>query len=224
MIAAYVGYKLAGLAGAAVAATAALFPSFIIMLAILPVLERVRKLAWVRAVMRGMAPAVIGVLAVSLIRLAPAALPDPFAVVILAATLIALVSFPLGAFKLMIGGALLGVRRSRLPVLPGDSGRRHTLSPGPRAEPPAKGDHRDDSTDAGIPAGPARPGHPRELANGTVQPLGVPGCARADTLGGHPERSRSGPRASIGSDRSGNAVHRSPAGDDRCRSMSSWTR
>src|SRR6266540_2327727 len=33
---------------------------------------------------------------------------------------------------------------------------------------------RDDSTDAWIPAGPARPGHPRELANGTVQPLGLP--------------------------------------------------
>ncbi len=83
------------------------------MLAILPVLERVRKVAWMRAVMEGMAPAVIGVLAVSLIRLAPAALPDAFAVVILAATLIALVAFPLGAFKLMIGGAVLGVLRSR---------------------------------------------------------------------------------------------------------------
>lgn len=60
------------------------------MLVILPVLERVRMLAWVRAVMKGMAPAVIGVLAVSLIRLTPAALPDPFAVVVLAATLIGL--------------------------------------------------------------------------------------------------------------------------------------
>src|SRR5262249_46498789 len=72
MIAAYVGYKLAGVTGAAVAAMAAFLPSFIIMLAILPILDRVRQMMWVKAVMKGMGPAVIGVLAVSLIRLAPA--------------------------------------------------------------------------------------------------------------------------------------------------------
>jgi len=66
-----------------------------------------------------MAPAVIGVLAVSLFRLAPAALPDAIAVAILAATLLALVAFRIGAFKLMIAGALLGVLRSSLPAMPG---------------------------------------------------------------------------------------------------------
>src|SRR5881398_109404 len=60
MVAAYVGYKVAGVAGAAVAAAAAFLPSFILMLAVLPVLERVRKLAWTRAVMKGMGPAEIG--------------------------------------------------------------------------------------------------------------------------------------------------------------------
>jgi chromate transporter len=119
MIAAYVGYKVAGTAGAAVAAAAVFLPSFILMLAILPVLDRVRKLAWVRAVMKGMAPAVIGVLAVSLVRLAPAALPDPIAIVILAATVTALMVFQIGAFKLMVGGAILGVLRSHLAAIPG---------------------------------------------------------------------------------------------------------
>ena len=119
MIAAYVGYKVAGIAGAAVAATAAFLPSFIIMLIILPVLDRVRKLAWMRALMKGMGPAVIGVLAVSLIRLAPVALPDPFAIMIFAATLVALMAFRTGVFKLMIAGAALGVLRSYLPVLRG---------------------------------------------------------------------------------------------------------
>ncbi len=119
MIAAYVGYKTAGPAGAAVAGGAAFLPSFVIMLGVLPVLDRIRKLAGVRAVMKGMAPAVIGVLAVSLFRLAPAALPDPVAVVILAATLLALVAFRIGAFKLMIAGALLGVLRSALPAMRG---------------------------------------------------------------------------------------------------------
>jgi chromate transporter len=119
MIAAYVGYKVAGIAGAAVAATAAFLPSFIIMLIILPVLDRVRKLAWMRAVMKGMGPAVIGVLAVSLIRLTPAALPDPFAIAILAATLLAQIIFRIGVFRLMIAGAALGVLRSYVPVLRG---------------------------------------------------------------------------------------------------------
>jgi len=69
--------------------------------------------------MKGMAPAVIGVLAVSLIRLAPAALPDPFAIAILAATLLALMLSRIGVFKLMIGGAVLGVLRSYVPVMRG---------------------------------------------------------------------------------------------------------
>ncbi|OLB96297.1 MAG: hypothetical protein AUH30_12945 [Candidatus Rokubacteria bacterium 13_1_40CM_68_15] len=119
MIAAYVGYKVAGIAGAAVAATAAFLPSFIIMLAILPVLDRIRTLAWMRAAMKGMGPAVIGVLAVSLLRLAPYALPDPFAMVIMAATIVVLLNSRIGAFKLMVAGAILGVLRSRLPAVAG---------------------------------------------------------------------------------------------------------
>lgn len=119
MLAAYVGYKVAGIAGATVAATAAFLPSFILMLAILPALDRVRRLAWTRAVMKGMGPAVIGVLAVSLVRLAPYALPDPFAIAILVVTVIALVVGGIGPFKVIVGGAILGVLRSRLSAIPG---------------------------------------------------------------------------------------------------------
>ncbi len=116
MIAAYVGYKVAGVAGAAVAAAAAFLPSFVIMLGVLPVLDRVRHVTWIRAVMKGMAPAVIGVLVVSLFRLAPAGLPDRFAVVILGLTLLGAIVFQLGAFKLMVGGSAIGVLRSYLPA------------------------------------------------------------------------------------------------------------
>ncbi|PYO02794.1 MAG: hypothetical protein DMD91_02505 [Candidatus Rokuibacteriota bacterium] len=116
MIAAYVGYKLAGVAGAAVAATAAFLPSFVIMLCVLPVLDRVRQLALVKAVMKGMGPAVIGVLLVSLVRLSPAAVPDPLALAILVGTVVAAIAFRVGAFKLMMGGAVLGILRSQLPV------------------------------------------------------------------------------------------------------------
>ena len=116
MIAAYVGYKLAGVAGAAVAATAAFLPSFVIMLAILPVLDRVRQMTWVKAVMKGMGPAVIGVLAVSLVRLSPAAVPDPLALAILIGTIVAAMVLRIGAFKLMFGGAVVGVLRNQLPL------------------------------------------------------------------------------------------------------------
>jgi chromate transporter len=116
MIAAYVGYKLVGVAGAIVAAVAVFLPSFLIMLAVLPILDRVRRLAWVTAVMKGMGPAVIGVLAVSLVRLSPAAVPDPLAVALLIGTVVAAMAFRVGVFKLMIGGAVLGVLRARLPL------------------------------------------------------------------------------------------------------------
>jgi chromate transporter len=119
MVAAYVGYKVAGLGGAAVAATASFLPSFIIMLSILPMFERVRALVWAKAAMRGVGPAVIGVLAVFLVRMAPHALPDPFAVAILMGTLIGLLAWRIGAIKLMMAGAGLGVLRSRLLLLPG---------------------------------------------------------------------------------------------------------
>jgi chromate transporter len=116
MIAAYVGYKVAGVAGAAVAATAAFLPSFVIMLAILPVLDRVRQLTWVKAVMKGMGPAVIGVLAVALVRLCPAAVPDALALAILIGTMVAAIVFRFGAFTLLAGGAILGILRSEVPL------------------------------------------------------------------------------------------------------------
>src|SRR2546426_7830590 len=117
MVAAYVGCKVAGVTGAAVAAAAAFLPSFILMLAVLPVLDRVRKLAWTKAVMKGMGPAVIGVLAVSLVRLAPHALVDSFAIALLVATVIALSVGRIGAVRLVIAGSVLGVLRSRLLAL-----------------------------------------------------------------------------------------------------------
>lgn len=119
MVAAYVGYKVAGFGGAAIAATAIFLPSFIITLSILPVFERVRTLVWTRAAMRGVGPAVIGVMAVFLVRMAPHALPDPLAVAMLIGTLIALLAWRIGALKLMLAGAVFGVLRSRLTALPG---------------------------------------------------------------------------------------------------------
>jgi chromate transporter len=117
MVAAYVGYTVAGLTGAVVGATAAFLPSFVVMLVLLPMFDRVRTLGWARAAMRGIGPAVIGLLAVSLLRLAPHALPDPVAIVLLVTTVIALIYWRVGSLKLMLAGSVLGVLRSRLSSL-----------------------------------------------------------------------------------------------------------
>ena len=119
MVAAYVGYKVAGVAGAVIGGAAAFLPSFVMMLVILPALDRIRKLMWTRAALRGIAPAVIGVLAVSLIRLAPYAVPDVLALATLTATVLVLMVWRVATFKVMLGGAILGIARSRLFVLPG---------------------------------------------------------------------------------------------------------
>jgi len=118
MVAAYVGYKLAGVSGAVIAGMAIFLPSFILMLSILPVFDRVRKLIWAKAALRGIGPAVIGVITVSLFRMAPYALPDPIAIVLLVCTVIALLAWRIGAIKLVFLGALAGVLRSRLPLAP----------------------------------------------------------------------------------------------------------
>jgi chromate transporter len=115
MVAAFVGYKVAGVLGAAVAAGAIFLPSFILMLAVLPVLDRVRALAWMRAAMRGIGPAVVGVIALSILHLAPHAAPDAFTRALLGATVVALLACKVSALQAALAGGILGiVARSRL--------------------------------------------------------------------------------------------------------------
>jgi chromate transport protein ChrA len=76
--------------------------------------------------MHGVGPAASGMFAVSLVRMAPHALPDPFAVAMLMGTLVALFAWRIGATQLMMASSGLGVFRSRLCSLPGVRG---TLRP-----------------------------------------------------------------------------------------------
>jgi chromate transporter len=109
MVAAYVGYKLLGVAGAAAAAAAVFLPSFVLMLAILPVFDRVRQLAWTRAVIQGIAPGVIGVMAVALGRMAPHAAPDNLAILVLGATVAGLLYWQLAPLPAVLAGGVVGV-------------------------------------------------------------------------------------------------------------------
>jgi chromate transporter len=85
------------------------------MLSILPMLERVRRLTWVKAAMKGISPAVVGTLSVSIVQLAPHAAPDAFAAALLVLTVIVLLVWRLPVLTLVAGGGFVGiVARSKL--------------------------------------------------------------------------------------------------------------
>ncbi|MGQ0546860.1 MAG: chromate efflux transporter [Betaproteobacteria bacterium] len=109
MLAAFVGYKVAGVAGAAVAAGAIFLPSFVLLLSILPWLERWRALMWVRAAMRGVSPAVVGAIALTVVRMMPTAAPDAFTGVLFVGTIAGLLLWQLPAVPAAVGGGVLGV-------------------------------------------------------------------------------------------------------------------
>ena len=114
MLAAFVGYKVAGVAGAVVAGSAIFLPSFLLMLSILPMLDRVRSLAWTRAAMRGISPAVVGAVALTVVQLTPHAVTDLFTGTLFVLSIVALLLWKLPALVLALSGGLLGiVARSR---------------------------------------------------------------------------------------------------------------
>ena len=111
MVAAFVGFKLAGVAGAVVAVSAIYLPSFLMMLSILPLLRRLGDLQWLKALMRGVGPAVIGALAVSLAQMAPHAAPDVVTRLMFVLTIAIIVLRAVGPLPLIIGGGAIGLLR-----------------------------------------------------------------------------------------------------------------
>jgi chromate transporter len=109
MIAAYVGYKVLGFSGAVVSAACIFAPAFFLLLPLLPVLDRFQHLLWIKAAMRGINPAVIGCLVVTLAQLFPHAAPDTFGVVLLVLSALALVLWRIAPLPLIIGAGVLGV-------------------------------------------------------------------------------------------------------------------
>jgi chromate transporter len=109
MLAAYVGYKLSGFAGAIAGACAIFAPAFILILSIVPVLNRVKDVAWIKAAMRGIGGAVIGVISVALMQMTPHALPDAFTAALAALTVAGMLAWSLGPLPLMLGGSAFGV-------------------------------------------------------------------------------------------------------------------
>ncbi len=78
-------------------------------MSILPWLERWRALLWVRAAMRGVGPAVVGAIALTVLRLAPTAAPDSFTGALLAITIAALLLWKMPVLPAAVGGGVLGI-------------------------------------------------------------------------------------------------------------------
>jgi len=76
-----------------------------------------RSLAWAKAVIQGVVPAVIGVMVVAILRMWRSAAPDPLATLVLVATVAVLHLSRVTPMKVMLGGAAVGVLRSRLVAL-----------------------------------------------------------------------------------------------------------
>jgi chromate transporter len=109
MLAAYVGYKLCGIPGAAVGAFSIFLPSFILVLSVLPVLNRFRQIEWIKAAMKAISAAVIGVLAVSIGHLAPHAAPDAFTMLLMGLTIATMLAWNVAPLKMIVAGSLVGV-------------------------------------------------------------------------------------------------------------------
>jgi chromate transporter len=114
MLAAFVGYEVASLWGAVVAAGAIFLPSFILMLSVLPMLERMKRVAWMKSAMKGVSPAVIGMIAAAIFQMLPNAVPDVLTGVLAMGTVAAMLVWRLSPLPLMVGGGAIGlVLRSR---------------------------------------------------------------------------------------------------------------
>jgi len=109
MLAAFVGYKLAGPAGALVAAASIFLPSFLLMLSILPWFARIKRWQWMRAALKGITPAVIGLLVVALGGMLPAAVTDVFTGLAVAATVAVMLFGKVGPLPPMLAGAAAGL-------------------------------------------------------------------------------------------------------------------
>jgi chromate transporter len=115
ILAAFVGYTVGAFWGAVVAVAAVYLPSFLLMLAVLPMVERIKRLAWMQAALQGVSPAVIGMTAVVVLRMLPAAIPDLLAGGMAVGTVVAMGLWRLSPLPLITGGAAMGlVLRTRL--------------------------------------------------------------------------------------------------------------
>ncbi|NEP55074.1 MAG: chromate transporter, partial [Moorea sp. SIO3C2] len=115
LTAAFVGYKMAGVLGALIATVGVFTPSFLFIMLAAPVLLRLRQNVWVQAFLRGVKPAVVGAILAAAVPLGQTAFGretwslSVLAVGIAGSALVGIVRFKIIAWKLILGGAIVGL-------------------------------------------------------------------------------------------------------------------
>jgi chromate transporter len=95
--AAFVGLKIAGLAGALAATLGIYLPSALLMIASSRVLDHIKRSAVIRAALRGVRPAVVGMIFAAAVVIGKSAAPVWVSVAIFVAALLALLRFRIEA-------------------------------------------------------------------------------------------------------------------------------
>jgi chromate transporter len=108
MVAAFVGFQKASFAGALAGALAIFLPSFVLMLGILPLFDRIKRVTWMKAALKGISPAVIGMIATALIQMLTKAAVDWLGGIIIISSIALLLTHRSGPLPLMLAGGGIG--------------------------------------------------------------------------------------------------------------------
>ncbi len=104
----FIGYKVAGLVGATLAIVAINLPSFLMTVAAGHQLRRLRQSARLRAFLKGVSPAVVGMILAAGVGIARSSLVDLPTVALATACLVAVLRFRVDSALVIIGAGLVG--------------------------------------------------------------------------------------------------------------------
>jgi chromate transporter len=107
-MAAYVGYKVAGIGGAVAGVAGMVLPTMVAMLALAAAYFALKDHPKVGSIMKGMRPVVIALMAMVIYNLFPASIASPGTAVIAACAFVAVVFLNVHPAVAIVGGALVG--------------------------------------------------------------------------------------------------------------------
>lgn len=104
----FIGYKVAGLVGATLAMMAISLPSFLMTIVLGHQLRRLRGISWLQAFLKGVSPAVIGMILAAGISIARASLVDIPTMILAVLCLLAIVRFKVDTTLVVVGAGVVG--------------------------------------------------------------------------------------------------------------------
>ena len=110
----FVGYLVGGLAGALAATVAIFLPAFVLVTAIEPLIDRLRRSVWLAAVLDGINLGALGLMAAVSLDLGRRVIVDAFTVGLTVVTLVLLVRFRINSVWLIVVGGVLGILMRRI--------------------------------------------------------------------------------------------------------------